>query len=221
MTHNKKISFTILLSVFVLYSCNYKDRPLENDLTEKKLVPTKDTVLFGNKPDDIKRVIEINIQDFSSYEQLVDRIEQVVCNDSVPAFKIESDSTYKTIYTINPCWDLYACILIYQRNVMMIINDSIITYFNSIKPIDSLATLLKAQIQNFGKSEYHAERLDKLIFTIEQDSLDAKRLTRILDDLTSIYLNETNRTDIHIRLDKRIEPPDFLLDSIEEEKNTP
>jgi hypothetical protein len=223
---NLKIVFCVLLSVAAIYSCNDKvdSSNLKNGNPSNEIV--KDTLVFGSPivfgkiQVGLKDEVEIEIDKFKTFEQLSNRIEQIVCNDSLPFFKIESDSTYKIIYTINPCWDLYACILIYQRNVMIVSNDSVITYFDSIQPMDNLATLLKTQIQNFGQSEFHAESFKKLIFTIEENSLIGQSLRDRLDKLTTVYFNVTNRTDLHLRIDMPIEPPDFLLDSLNK-KNTP
>ena len=213
MTKTTQIFIYILLAT-PLIGCFNSETPSNKKSDVFLTQYVKDSVVFGHQSQGKDKVVEIEFTKFVSFENLADRIEQIVCNDSVPAFIINTDSIYKTIYPINPCWDLYACILIYQRNAMTISNDSIIAYFDTTKPLDSLTNLLKAQIQNFGRSEYHAESFRKLIFTIEEDSLDAQRLKETLDYLTNVYFQVTNRTDIHLRIDKRIEPPNFLLDTL-------
>lgn len=205
----KQKAFFILLIAATLLSCDQGKNDTEESLKESSSVYTKDSLVFGTPRHGKEKVVEIEAGNYESFEQLADRIEEIVCHDSVPAFIIDSDRIYKTIYTINPCWKLYACLLTYQRNVMGIQNDSIISNFDVIQPLDSLAVLLKTQINHLGQSEDYADSFKKLIFTIEQDSLDPLALEETLDHLTDVFYTQNKRTDIHIRIDQFIQPINF------------
>ena len=153
--------------------------------------------------------VELNLNEFKDFSELLNRTEEVVCNDSLPKLTIRNDQRIKTIYFHNPCWENYGCILIKQKNVIEIHNDSIFKSWELSYPMDSLETVLRKDIENHGKNPELADNPRKLLIYVSYDSLLPDKFNETLDRLTDIYSKVTDGTNINIWLNERIDliPP--------------
>ena len=112
-----KISFLITL-ILTLVSCQNSERKE----TKKSLVLV-DYGKWNSQNDSLG--VELKLSRFKDFRELLIRTEDIVCNDSIPKLTIINKRKIKTIYFHNPCWDDYGCILIKQKNVIEIHNDTI------------------------------------------------------------------------------------------------
>src|SRR5690606_36207640 len=153
--------------------------------------------------------------------ELLNRTEDIVCNDSLPKITIKTDQKIKTIYFHNPCSENYGCILIKQKNVIEIHNDTIFKSWELSYPLDSLENVLLRDIENYGKNPELADNPRKLLIYLSYDSLQPDKLYRTLDVLTDVYSEITDSTNINIWLNERNNfipppPPPKGYESVEE-----
>jgi hypothetical protein len=197
MGTNIKISFLILL-ILTIIGCSKSDKK------EKQLIKIE----FGNldsKNDSLG--VELELNRFKNWKELIDRTERISCNDSLPKITIKSGNIIKTIYFQNPCWKDVGCILIKQRNVIEIHNDTINKSDMNFYPLDSLQGVIKRDIENNGKDPDLCDNPEKLLFFVTFDNYQIEHLSKTLDILTESYSRITNKTDIIIWLNDKIPPP--------------
>lgn len=203
-----KTSFLILL-ILIIIGCQNSNKK------EKQLVQKE----FGKwKGEHNSLGVELNIDQFIKWNDLLERTEKIVCNDSLPKITLTTDKELKTIYFRNPCWEDYACILIKQKNVIEIHNDTINKNDENFYPLYSLESVLRMDIQNNGKNPKLSDNPEKLIIYISYDNKNGfKNLQNTLDQLTKTYYRITKKTDIIIWLNEKIYsvPPPPTMNEIE------
>jgi hypothetical protein len=195
MVNNIKISSLIIL-ILVLFGCQN---------AEQKIIKIieKDFGLYEN--DSI--AIELKLTEFQNWKELLERTEQIVCNDSLPKITIENDSLIKRIYLRNPCWEGLACILIKQKNTIEIHNDTINKADEIFYPLDSLPNIVRRDIENNGKNTRLSDSPEKLLIYISYGNGGIENLPKTLDKLTQAYERITNKTDINIWLNEKFDIP--------------
>tara|TARA_B100000949_G_scaffold3886_1_gene3397 strand:- start:4367 stop:4954 length:588 start_codon:yes stop_codon:yes gene_type:complete len=153
--------------------------------------------------------VTLDLDNFKDYPELLNRTEEIACQDSLPKIVFRTGDSVKDIYFHNPCWKDYACILLKQRNQIEIHNDTIFKGGDLIYPLDSLKQVLRKNLENFGKNPTLAESPEKLLIHISYDSLKPEKLRKTLDELTTTYTQITDSTNINIWLKQRIKllPP--------------
>jgi hypothetical protein len=197
MVNNIKISSLIIL-ILVLFGCQN---------AEQKIIKIieKDFGLYENENDSI--AIELKLTEFQNWKELLERTEQIVCNDSLPKITIENDSLIKRIYLRNPCWEGLACILIKQKNTIEIHNDTINKADEIFYPLDSLPNIVRRDIENNGKNTRLSDSPEKLLIYISYGNGGIENLPKTLDKLTQAYERITNKTDINIWLNEKFDIP--------------
>ena len=153
--------------------------------------------------------VEVMLTKYDSFGQIVQRIETIVCNDSIPKFVLKSAAgKIKNIYLKNICRQNYGCILIKMRNVFKIKNDSIFKGYR-IYPPDSLYNILKKDIENNGKDPGFSDRKDRLIISISytENEYKLQKLNNLLAKLTDTYKGLTDTTNMIILVEKIFHPP--------------
>jgi hypothetical protein len=197
MKFNTKISI-LILTFLALIGCQ------DNAKKEKKLLKEQYGI-WKSETDSI--AVELELKKFENWKELIERTEKIVCNDSLPKLTLKSENLIKTVYFRNPCWKNFACILIKEKNVIEIHNDSVIKS-NKFYPLDSLENVLKRDIENNGKNPNLCDNPKKLLIEISYDD-KFENLLKTLDKLTNTYNKITNRTNINIWLNNKIEilPP--------------
>jgi len=210
MRTNIKISFLTLL-ILTIIGCQNSDKK-EEQLVHKE---------FGKwKTENDSLGVELDINLFNNWNDLLERTEKIVCNDSLPKITLTTDKELKTIYFRNPCWEDFACILIKQKNVIEIHNDTINKNDENFFPLDSLESVLKRDIENNGKNPKLSDNPEKLLFYVSYDNKNEfKKLPTTLNQLTETYNRITKKSDIKIWLKEKIyfipPPPPKELNKIE------
>ena len=174
---------------------------------EKKSIQIveKDFGLIGKENDSI--AVELNLSEFNDWKKILERTEQIVCNDSLPKITLKNDSVIKKVYLRNPCWEGLACILIKQKNVIEIHNDTINKADENFYPLDSLPQILKRDLENNGKNPKLSDNPEKLLIYISYDKNGIKKLPNTLNKLTTSFEQVTNRKDLKIWLNEKIDIP--------------
>ena len=120
---------------------NYEKK--ENLLVQKE---------FGKlRKDNDSLSVELNYKKFNNWIELIERVETISCNDSVPKITLKSENILRTIYFQNPCWKNFGCILLKEKNVIEIHNDKISKNSGELYSLDSLKNILKRDFENNGK----------------------------------------------------------------------
>ncbi len=165
----------------------------------------KDFGLLAKENDSIS--IELILDQFKDYDELIYRAEDIVCNDSLPKITLKNKNKTKRIYFRNPCWEELGCLLIKQKNVIEIHNDTIKKSYERYFTLDSLPSVLKRDLENNGKDPSLCENPEKLLIYISYDKDGTKKLINTLNRLINAYEKVTDRTDLKIWLHKRLKIP--------------
>lgn len=203
-----KISF-LIIAISLLIRCQNSER------SKPKL-----SVEYGKEKNQNDSLgVELRLNSFKNFRELVSRTNKIVCNDSLPKITLTSEKKLKTIYFQNPCWENYGCILIKQKNTIEIHNDTISKAWETYYSIDSLENVLRRDIENYGKNPMLADNPKKLLIYLSYDFKGLERLPKTLDLIIESYSKITNSTDINIWLQEKheIPPPPPPINGIENE----
>jgi hypothetical protein len=200
------ISFPLILTLFFSGCKKVEKKERKPVVKENEIVQRE----FGkwNKHNDSLGV-ELNIEQFNNWSELVERADQIVCNDSIPKITLNTNNEIKTIYFYNDCWEVDPHI-IKSKNVIEILNDTIFKPNLKSFPLDSLESVLENDINNNGLNPKLSENSNKLVISISYDKKNNfDRLHQNLDELTEQYYKITNSTEIKVWLtDKEfLKPP--------------
>jgi hypothetical protein len=198
MENKIKISFAAILILTILGCRNIDKKEKESTQKETALVQMK----FGkwNKQNDSLGV-ELDVNNFNNWFDLIKQTEKIVCNDSIPKITITRDSEIKTIYFRNTCLKEDSIRLIKLKNVIEIYNNTISKNNESGIPLDNLENILRKDIENNGENLSLSESSEKLTVCIHYDDKNEfKNLPNILNQLTETYYRITNKTDLKILL---------------------
>lgn len=209
MKFNTKIAI-ITLTFLALIGCQ------SNAKKEKKL-PEEQYGIWKLETDSI--AVELKLKKYQNWKELIERTEKIVCNDSLPKLTLKNENLIKTVYFRNPCWKNFGCILIKEKNVIEIHNDSVIKS-NKFYILDSLENILKRDIENNGKNPSLCDNPKKLLIKITYDDKFGN-LLKTLDKLTSTYNKVTTKTNINIWLNNKIEfiPPPPNISRVNNKQN--
>ncbi len=188
----------MFLLITTLFACQNSDKQTTQTIE-------KDFGLLGKENDSIS--VELRLDQFKDYDELIYRTEDVVCNDSLPKITLKNENKIKRIYFRNPCWEGLGCLLIKQKNVIEIHNDTIHKSYKRYFTLDSLYSVLKRDIENNGKKPSLCEHPEKLLIYISYDKDGTKKLINTLHRLINAYEKVTRRTDLKIWLHKKIKVP--------------
>lgn len=193
-----KISLQIIL-VLALIGCQHS-KPKEKQVIKKE---------YGKRDwvsDSLG--VELALNKFSNWKDLLERADVIACNDSVPKITLKTKEKLKTVYFHNPCRGRYGCILIYMRNTIEIHNDRINKADEHFYPLDSLENVLRRDIENNGKNPKLSDSPEKLLIYVSYDKdKGVEKLPELLDQLTDAYERVSNKTNIRIWLYERFEIP--------------
>ncbi|QXP52514.1 hypothetical protein [Cellulophaga sp. HaHa_2_1] len=197
MRTNTKISILILL-ILTIIGC-------QNSAKKVPMLIKKDFGKWEKENDSLG--VELGHAGFDNWIDLLNRTGSIACNDSIPKITLKTDNQIKTVYFRNPCWENFACILIKEKNTIKIHNDSIGKYHEDLYPLDSLTSILRRDIKNNGKNPMLSDSPEKLLIYISYDKNGFENLPNTLNKLTQSYELITNKTDINIWLDEKLDTP--------------
>ena len=207
-----KISSLITL-ILILFSC-------QNAQQKQVEIIQKEYGLFEDETGNIG--VELNLADFENWKDILERTEQIACNDSIPRVTIKNDSIIKKVYLRNPCWENFGCILIKQRNTIQFHNDTISKSDRFFYPLDSLRNVLRKDFYNNGKIPSWSRNPQKLLICISYDEYRIENFTKTLDRIVSEYEKITDSIVLKIWLNEKTEippppppPPKEMMEEIE------
>ncbi|MDE3744137.1 hypothetical protein [Maribacter polysaccharolyticus] len=187
-----KYLITILIIVFA--GCKNKKQQEKNiNLTEKVVSNIEDNM------------VALEFSEFDDYPNLLKRVAELVCNDSVPVVKIRiNDTTY--IHKVStPCWDKIGDILIKQKNVLIVHDDSIEKRFTNPWMrkkfgLSKLGSVLEKDLSNNGKDQNWSESPAKHILSISVSDDSVNKLQPIFLELSRDYEQNFLNSDMRIWL---------------------
>ncbi|MDY2588509.1 hypothetical protein [Winogradskyella aquimaris] len=210
MVTNIKISSLIILILCIFGCQNAEQKPI------KKI--EKNFGLYENESDSI--AVELKLNEFNNWNELLERTEQIVCNDSLPKITFNNNSIIKRVYLRNPCWEGIGCILIKQKNTIQIHNDTISKSDRFFYPLDSLTSVLKKDFENNGKIPSWSVSPEKLMIFISYDNNNMERLPKTIERVLNEYEKLTDSVVLKIWLNEKFDippppPPPKKIDEIE------
>ena len=179
--------FTIVASTFILVGCSAK--------SETKIKTYGIITEYNNN-----EIVLINLDNYNSFNQLVDRIERVVCDDSIPTISVYDKYSEKWIGLANSCSEDFACILIKRRNVLKIQDEKI--EMNKTVALDSLEKYISKHYTNNGKSNLFSENPEKAKISVSYEDLPLSGLKMLLNEIIASYENQNLETTLILTLDK-------------------
>ena len=197
-----KYLITILL--IVIAGCkNEKQQDKSTNLVEK---------VESNNEDN---TVTLQFTEFDNYPSLLKRVDEIVCNYSVPVVKIKINDTAYIHKVSTPCWDRIGDILIKQKNVLNVHDDSIEKRFTNPWmckkfELSKLGFVLEKDISNNGISENWSESPAKHILSISVSDDSVNKLQPIFLELSRAYERNFTNSDIRIWLTDYVpyfEPP--------------
>lgn len=207
MKHPIKITSLILMFLTLISCQNSVHKPLKKTEIDFGLLENENDII----------AVELNLKEFNNWEKLLERTEQISCNDSLPKITIENDSLIKRIYLRNFCWEGVGSILIKRRNTIEIHNDIVNKSDENFYPLDSLPEVLKRDLENYGKNPKLSDNPEKLLIYISYDKNGIEKLPNTLNRLTNAFEQITDRKDLKILLNKKLSvtkppPPNELIE---------
>ena len=196
--------FTILILTILLIGCSTK--------TETK-IQTYGIITELNK----NEIAVIDLDKYDSFINLVNRIEKIVCNDSIPTISVNDENTEKWIGLANSCWEGVACILIKRRNVLKIQDERI--EMNKTVNLDSLGVFISKHFTNEGESYLFSENPKKAKIAITYKDLPISGLKMLLWKIIESYEIQNLETPLILTLDRLIPLPPPSTISVEHESS--
>ncbi len=197
-----KYLITILL--IVITGCkNEKQQDKSNNLVEKL------------EPNNEDNTVTLQFTEYDNYLSFLKRVDEIVCNDSVPVVKIRINDTEYIHKFSTPCWDRIGDILIKQKNVLIVHDDSIEKRFTNPWmckkfELSTLGFILEKDMSNNGKNENWSESPAKHILSISVSDDSINKLQPIFLELSRAYERNFINSDIRIWLTDYVpyfEPP--------------
>lgn len=194
----------IIILLIVIAGCqNKKQQDKSNNLVGKVESNIEDNT------------VALELAEFDNYPNLLKRVDEIVCNDSIPVVKIRINDTAYIHKVSTPCWDKIGVILIKQKNVLIVHDDSIEKIFTNPWmckkfELSKLGFLLEKDISNNGENENWSESPAKHILSISVSDDSVNKLQPIFLELSRTYERNFINSDIRIWLTDYVpyfEPP--------------
>jgi hypothetical protein len=129
--------------------------------------------------------VSVRISDFDNYENLIDRLKQIICYDSIPKIVLETNNKIRNIYPIEYCE-----IPMFHprfRNTFFIQKDSIIKNERKVE-FSELRKLMKQNFENMGENADFAESPEKVLFIFEfYENKGVEGIEKYLEIITKSY----------------------------------
>jgi hypothetical protein len=152
---------------------------------------------YGFKQKDTDSLnVSVRISEFDNYENLLNRLREIVCYDSIPKIVLETENKTRNIYPIKYC----EMPMFHPRfrNTFFILKDSIVKNEQKVE-FSELSKLLKQNFENLGKKADFAESPEKILFIFEfYENKGVDGIEKYLEIITNSYdsLEITNELKI-------------------------
>jgi outer membrane lipopolysaccharide assembly protein LptE/RlpB len=198
MKNTLKTSFVLAL-ILLINGCGKVEKKEQEPIEKETAIVQMEFGKWNKQNDSLG--VELDVNNFENWIDLINRIEKIVCNDSIPKITSTTNSEIKTIYFRNTCPKKDSIRFIKLKNVIGIYNNKISKNNESSIPLDSLENVLRKDIKNNGKNLGLSESSEKLTICVQYDNKNEfKNLPNILNQLTETYYRITNKTDLKILL---------------------
>jgi hypothetical protein len=200
----------LLLAIIVIvnYSCKQTESSADSLISKNTETEVKYYGISFPERDSIS--VNIDLNNFKSYKELLDRMEQIGCTDRIPKITLQNNGEIRKIYFQVGCNKES----IKSRDVIKIYDDGVSTEFDwpgwPGYPLDSLQSMIDKNIKNFGKNDNMSSSPDKLVFDIVYPpDTDPKRLNNTLLQLTKAFdkVGGTNVLKVLLNDTFNIPPP--------------
>ncbi|MCB7479850.1 hypothetical protein LGQ90_01125 [Gramella sp. ASW11-100T] len=181
-----KVHYISFLIILTLFSCNHKN---------KKSVLEQEVYYYPDKEKFEMKTNRSNIflDSINNYGDLLERIDKVACNDSLP---IINYSTKKERFELLPWYECSEYEIISSptfRSRIFIQNDSILTNFDIKHSIDSLNIILRRHLLNKGKDFNYSDSPRQAGLEVYFDKYtNAKQVKNLLVEISKEF-NELSK----------------------------
>lgn len=140
--------------------------------------------------------VSVRISEFDNYENLLNRLKEIFCYDSIPKVVLETENKIRNIYPIEYCE-----IPMFHprfRNTFFIQKDSIIKNERKVE-FSELSKLMKQNFDNMGEKADFADSPEKILFIFEfYENKGVDGIEKYLEIITQSYnsLEITNELKI-------------------------
>lgn len=183
---NNKSLFSLVLALIFLSACKQNEADVQTGLANKEVAVRKKTKSYGLTFEEQDSLgVQLNLADYQSYKELLDRVKQIECSDRIVKLVFEDSTLTKAVYLKNHCDERPFKL----RNIVQIHQDTLIPSFGyEVYPLDSLQSYSKKAITNNGKDKYLSESPEKLHFVISYfNDSDPKRIIKTLTKVTEAF----------------------------------
>ncbi|MFN4199105.1 MAG: hypothetical protein ACK4FS_08785 [Flavobacterium sp.] len=158
----------VLAVMIALFSCQWSQEPMVRTYYNTYL----DEALYK----------EIPMEEYTTYGELLNKIEEVWCNHGIPVIHYQHAGILKKLHVFAFCEDVIDEFR--ERDVILLKHGDI--YKKSMKVNkDSLSKLIQKDLQNNGRDANYARSPHKLIFLIEHNpSAPIEEFKETLETLT-------------------------------------
>ncbi|WP_194428395.1 hypothetical protein [Psychroflexus planctonicus] len=151
--------------------------------------------------------IQIDINDFNDYGELIKSIEKISCSDSIANLTFTKDNIKKRINVFSFCPEKIPIYDPKHRNTIYFENEKLIKN-EKIFDIDSLNYILENDLKNYGENPKFAESPEKLaIIILDDNNGNLNSITLFLDKLTDIYDSIDKSVSLNVMMAEYIEIP--------------
>ncbi len=154
------------------------------------------------------KAARIDLNEFDSYLDLLFRIHEMACNDSIPTIVLNDKGMIIELGLSNPCWEGVACMLIKSRNILKI-HDETIRHGSDIYQLSSLKEELSKHYCNNAneQSPIYSETPHDLIIKIFYEDIPFIRIDDLLLRLVKEYDSQNVNVPLKIWLERYLPPP--------------
>jgi len=193
-----KNSIKILFLILILISC--KNKKQDSSVTKGIFYYPNEVEFFKNNKNP-----ELNFKLFNNLNELIDSLDSLNYYGKKATFKItENSSEYNFIscYLSHPEGPPP---FIKFKNIIGVSKDSV--FKNKPYPIDSLQSILKKDILNFGKLNQYSDSPERLIIivNVEIDELE-NSLIELFEYYNEIKSESTDSIKLNINFSRWLEP---------------
>ncbi|GGK29922.1 hypothetical protein GCM10007962_25250 [Yeosuana aromativorans] len=183
----------ILASILIFSSCVEKTKTI--GLNKSKFYyPSKSD--FEND----STITQITLDSLKNFNELVDKIDKIVCTDSIPVINFENTQSEFKIMPMNSCSSEMAC---FRPFLVTISPDSIRIDYHKKIGIENLFTALELNLLNKDKNPLHGDSPAKTIFEVQVDSIyNIKKTSDLLVKIVNSYneLNKKNKDSLFLKI---------------------
>ncbi len=187
-------TFRLVLATMILVCC--RNEQVKNEVVVSH--GRKDSGMVGKE-------VELKTNQFIDFRSLLNRVDQITCNDSIPIIKVERDKVRHIFYINLPCWDDHDIYDYSQSNVLIIHNDSIEKrlinpWVNSKYPLNDLGIVLEKDLTNKGRDANWSISPTKHILQISVSEKKLELLPVIFSELVEALEQISLEVEIRIWL---------------------